>query len=193
MRIEVVSHYSGLGTRVLSQANRFWENFDLPVSQNDLFRFSLLMGIFPFAGYLISYTLIGKIWNWWPFVRTTLPVTRGLMCAGLQWIFFAVFPLICSFVIDFLLSGRREAPDVNGLQVITTYSMTPLYLASMFVGVPFLNQTIIFLGTATFLYLLYFGFRVYLKQTIWRSLVLTLLVAALFSLIRQMFIYVIGI
>jgi hypothetical protein len=40
---------------------------------------------------------------------------------------------------------------------------------------------------------LYFGFRVYLKQTIWRSLVLTLLVAALFSLIRQMFIYVIGI
>lgn len=190
-RYAFISHYSDYGSKVLSGANDFWEHFDLPVEKNELLRFSMFMGIFAFAGYLFSYTIVGKIWNWWPFVRTTVPVPRAIMCAGLQWVFFAVFPMLSALLTEFLL-GRKRSVDVDGLQVIVTYSMTPVYVAALFIGVPFFNRSITFLAICTFLYLLYYGYRIYLKQSVWQSILLSFLVAILFSLIRQMFIYVIG-
>jgi hypothetical protein len=188
---QFISQYSNYGTKVLSGANDFWDHFDLPVEKNELLRFSMFMGLFAFSGYLFSYTIVGKIWNWWPFVRTTVPVARAIMCAGLQWVFFAVFPMLSSLLTDFLV-GRKWSLDVDSLQVIVTYSMTPVYVASLFVGIPFFNRTITFLAMCTFLYLLYFGYRIYLKQSVWRSILLSLIIAFLFSMIRQMFIYVIG-
>jgi hypothetical protein len=189
---QIVKVNTAPAMRVLDRAEAFWEERIESDDAFDLMRFTLLMGILPFSGYLFSYTITGKVWSVWPFIQSTLPVTRGLMCAGLQWVFFAVFPILSSLLLEALLGRLKLFPDARSCSVICTFSMTPLFLAALFVGAPFFGRIFAVLGMATFLYLLYFGYRIYLKQSILRSGAMAFAVGALFALIRQMFVFVIG-
>lgn len=188
MSRQLFLQYSQLETAVLQRPEQFWEKAEFPSTLEELMRFSSLMGFFAFAGYLFSYSLVGRIWNWWPFVQTTMPVTRALMCAGLQWVFFATFPLMSALILERLFRNTR----LNAIVAVTAYSMTPLYVAALLVGIPFVGRMAAVLGSTTFLYLLYHGYRVYCGCRILRSFAMTATVFAVFAVIRQMFVYVIG-
>lgn len=192
MKRETFSRCAAYATSVLSKAERFWENPNAPSSTHELLRFSAIMGLLPFSGFLLYYAVFGQIWNWYPFIRTSLPVTRALMCAGLQWVFFLTFPLLSSLLLDLLSSTHHTGSEFNSRVLITTYAMTPLFIASFFVGVPFVNRVVIFLAFSTFVYLLYYGYRLYAHNGIVRSVAMTLVITFLFALIRQMFVFVIG-
>jgi hypothetical protein len=192
MKREILSRCASYATSVLWKAERFWRNPDAPSSPHELLRFSAIMGLLPFSGFLLYYAVFGQIWNWYPFIRTSLPVTRALMCAGLQWIFFLTFPLLSSLVLDLFSSTHHTGPEFNSRLSITTYSMTPLFVASFFVGIPFVSRVVIVLAFSTFVYLLYYGYRLYAGKSIVRSAASTLAITFLFALIRQMFVFVIG-
>jgi hypothetical protein len=186
------SVYSAYGMQVLRHAERFWEPLEVPTDIYDLLRFSALMGLFPFSGYLFNYTIVGRIWSTWPYINTTMTVQRGLMCAALQWVFFVTFPILGSLALHRLFRRWNEVGDPNYWTLILTYSMTPLYLAALFVGIPFAGRMFAVLGMSTFLYLVYFAMRLYLKQGVARSAVITSTVLVMFGLLRQIFVYVIG-
>jgi hypothetical protein len=192
MKREILARCASAATSVISKADNFWENPNVASTPHEMLRYSAIMGILPFSGFLIYYALIGQIWNWYPFVRTSLPVSRAIMCAGLQWVFFLTFPLLSSLVLDFFSSTHHTGPEFNSRVLITTYSMTPLFLAAFFVGVPFVNRVVVVLSLSTFIYLLYYGYRFYAHKSVVRSALMTLLVTFLFALIRQMFVFVIG-
>lgn len=187
----MIPKYGAIGDKVLKGGERFWDDPGIVAETHELLRFSFFLGLFPFAGYSFYYTVLGRVWNNWPFVNTTLPVLRGLMCAGLQWVFFATFPTISTLILDFLFHKSRPA-DPRRLTVVCTYAMVPMHLAALFVGVLFLNSSMTLLGFSAFVYLLFFGYRRYLNLGIASSVFLTLLVLVLFALIRQMFVFVIG-
>ena len=178
-------------TQILRQQDNFWSLRYEPALL-DLLRHSFFLGFFPFAGYLANYTIRGTVWNVWPFVHTTLDVGSGLVFAGLQWIFFSIFPALSAVILDMLTSKRKGGVQFEDSLRITTYSMTPLCLAMLFIGVPYFDRIFTTLGFFTFLFLLYSGFRIELNFTIVRSLSITLLVFLLFALIRQMFVFAIG-
>jgi len=184
--------YGLIAMNVLSRAENFWKTPEAPASFDEMLRFSAFLSVLPLSGYLFSYTVVGQIWNTWPWIQTTLSVTRGLMCAGLQWMFFATFPLISSLVLDALLSRSASGVDFSSRVLIATYSMTPLLIAGLFVGIPFVGRIAVTLCFATFLYLLYSGYRIHAAQGIIRSAVVASAIAILFALIRQMFVFVIG-
>ena len=192
MRRADIARYAASGMKILTRAEDFWEHVDAPTSIQELLRYSALLGLLPFAGFLMYYTLFGHIWNWWPFVRTDLPVLRGFMCAGLQWVFFLTFPLLSALLLDVFLPTHHSGPEFHARILITTYAMTPLFIGSLFVGVPFMNQGVVVLAFSTFVYLNYYGYRIYSKKGIIRSAIVTLLTTLLFTLIRQMFVFVIG-
>jgi hypothetical protein len=179
--------------KVLAGADTFWENPDAGSGPLELFRYSTLMSVLAFSGYLCAYAAIGKIWNYWPFIRTVLPVTRAIFCAGLQFVFFAVFPILSSAILDFAFGRRRTSNEMNSWLFVCTYSLTPVYIAALLVGIPFIGRIAATLSSATFAYLLYFGYRIYCRHSVLRSLLLTAIVFALFAFIRQMFVYVIGV
>jgi hypothetical protein len=114
------------------------------------------------------------------------------MCAGLQWVFFATFPLLSSLILDFLVVREKPSRDLNAWLVVCTYSLTPVAVAALFVGVPFLGRIGTVIGPATFLYLLFHGYQTYCRHTVTRSAVLAGVVFVLFAIIRQMFVFVIG-
>ncbi len=178
--------------KVLSLAENFWKTKEAPTSFDEMLRFSALLSILPLSGYLFSYTVVGQIWSTWPWIQTTLPVTRGLMCAGLQWMFFSTFPLISSLVLDAVLNRGSSTVDFGSRVLIATYSMTPLFIAGLFVGVPFVGRIAVTLCFATFLYLLYYGYRIHAAYGVARSAAIATAIAVLFALIRQMFVFVIG-
>jgi hypothetical protein len=188
----MISAYSVYGMQILKRAENFWDHLSAPTDIYDLLRFSAMMGIFPFSGYLFNYTIVGRIWSTWPYINTTMTVQRGLMCATLQWIFFVTFPILSSLILDILFRRWRVVTSSNDWTLILTYSMTPLYLAAMFVGIPIAGRMFAVLGMSTFLYLVYFGIRLYLRQNIIRSLTVTFAVLVLFGFVRQVFVYVIG-
>src|SRR5439155_6117434 len=169
MKLETLSRCTTSATNVFSRAEKFWQNPDAPSSPHELLRFSAIMGVLPFSGFLLYYAVFGQIWNWYPFIRTSLPVSRALMCAGLQWIFFLTFPLLSSLVLDLFSATHHTGPEFNSRVLITTYSMTPLFVAAFFVGVPFVNRIVIVLALSTFVYLMYFGYRLYAHKIILRS------------------------
>lgn len=186
-RTEIVA----ASTNVLRRQELFWSD----TKQSDLIwllRYSLFLGFFPFAGYLVNYTIRGTIWNVWPFVQTTLDVGSGLVFAGLQWIFFGLFPVLSSIILDIVTSGRKRRLEFEDSFTITAYSLTPLCLSLLFAGVPYFDRVFTTLGFATFLFLLYYGFRIRLKFTILNSLLSVFLIFVLFALIRQMFVFAIG-
>ena len=193
MKFHAINEYSSFGMKALSGADNFWQNPDVSASPLDLIRYSALMGLMAFSGYLISYAAIGHIWNYWPFIRTTIPILRAIFCAGLQWVFFAVFPVLSSIILDFLFVRKRPSSEMSSWLFVCTYSMTPLYLASLVVGVPFIGRMSAFIALATFAYMLYFGYRIYCRLSMVRSIALTCVVFVLFAFIRQMFVYVIGV
>lgn len=193
MRFPAISEYSSFGMKALHGADNFWENPDVSTAPLDLIRYSTMMGFMAFSGYLVSYAAVGHIWNYWPFIRTTLPILRAIFCAGLQWIFFAVFPILSSIVLDFVLVRKRPSNQMNSWLFVCTYSLTPLYIAALFVGIPFIGRLFAVLSLATFAYMLYFGFRTYCRHSFVRSIVITCVVFVLFAFIRQMFVYVIGV
>ena len=180
-----------LPMEVLLKQEFFWSD-DRQSSIPDLIRYSFFLGFFPFAGYLVQYTLRGTIWNVWPFVQTTLDVGSGLMFAALQWIFFAMFPVLSSLFIELLFSRSKQTLLFEEILTICTYSITPLCLSLLFIGVPFFDRISTTLGFATFLFLLYYGCRSMMKFTILRSMVVTFLVFVVFALIRQIFVFAIG-
>jgi hypothetical protein len=181
-----------LAGRVLSQAEDFWVSPAASKDSRDLLRYSFLLGILPFAGFLVSYTVIGRIWSIWPWIQTTLPVTRGLMCAGLQWIFFSTFPVISSLLLELLFGRAGQRLEFQASAFVITYSMTPLFVVALFAGVPYLSDSAVFLGFCAFLYLLYTGYRAFAGLSVFRSILVIFLVSSLFAVIRQMFVYVIG-
>jgi hypothetical protein len=187
----MVSPYSDTAMDVLSRAENFWERFEAPSNPYDLVKYSILMGLLPFSGFFFHYAVLGKIWNVWPWVQSILPVLRALMCALLQWIFFATFPILSAMLIEFLFKWLHP-PSLNSCTIVSTYSLTPLCLTSLFVSVPFFNQILPVLSFSTFLYLLFTGYRIYLRQGIAKSAVFTLVTGALFASIRQIFVFVIG-
>lgn len=182
---------SGMAMRVLSQQERFW-NIPLIADLHDLLRYSFFLGFFPFAGYLFSYTIRGTIWNYWPFVQTTLDVGSALVFASLQWILFGIFPVLGALVLEFLTSRLKQKFDFHNVALLITYSLTPLCLSALFMGVPYLDRVLTTFGFATFLYLLYYGFRNFLRFTIVRSLVSMLLVLLVFAFVRELFVFAIG-
>ena len=191
MNAEDRAGFTGITMEVLRLQENFWSSRQRPVLL-ELLRYSFFLGFFPFAGYLVNYTIRGTVWNVWPFVHTTLDVGSGLVFAGLQWIFFSIFPVISALIMDTLTSKWRRGVPFDDSVTITTYSMAPLCLAMLFVGLPYFDRIFTTLGFFTFLFLLYSGFRTELKFTIVRSLSMTLLVFILFALIRQMFVFAIG-
>lgn len=190
--MKVISGYSSISTHVLSGAEAFWDKPDIPTDTHEMLRFSFFMGLFPFAGFLFHYTVTGRVWNDWPFVNSTLPVLRGLMCAGLQWVLYGIFPTISTILLELILSKRPTPPDPRDLTVVSTYSMVPMHISALFVGTVVLMRTSVVIGFSLFLYLLFFGYRRYLKLSVWRSVLMTFLLISLFGLIRQMFVFVIG-
>lgn len=188
----MISRYAKISEQVLSAGEEFWDRMDVSTDTHEMLRFSFFLGLFPFAGFLFYYTVVGRIWNEWPLINTTLPVPRGLMCAGLQWIFFATFPTISTLILEFLFSRRLARFDAQSLTAVCNYSMVPMHLAALFVGVPFVQRSTTLVGVVAFMYLLFYGYRRYLKLGITGATVLTIGIFALFSLIRQMFVFVIG-
>ncbi|MCI0413849.1 YIP1 family protein [bacterium] len=186
-----IDSFARTSMRVLQEQEDFWYG-SLQTGLPELLRYSFALGFFPFAGYLFSYTVRGTIWNVWPFVQTTLDVGSGLVFAGMQWILFGIFPVLSSLVLEIVLARTRQPVDFEQLLTISTYSMTPLSLAGLFAGVPFLDRICATLGFATFLFLIYYGFRYALNFTIMRSAFRTFLFLVLFALIRQMFVFAIG-
>ena len=183
--------YSFTALDVLIRAENFWERFEAPSSPYNLLKFSILMGLLPFSGFFFHYAVLGKVWNFWPWVQSILPVLRALMCALLQWIFFATFPMLSAMLIEFLFKWMRP-PSLNSFTIVATYSLTPLCVTSLFVSVPFFNEILPVLSFSAFLYLLFSGYRLYLRQGVAKSAVFTLVTGALFASIRQIFVFVIG-
>lgn len=192
MTREIFSRCASSATSVLSKAENFWRNPEAPTSPHELLRYSAIMGLLPFSGFLLYYALIGQIWNWIPFIRTSLPVTRALMCAGLQWVFFLTFPLLSTLALDLFSPTHHTGSEFNSRLIVSTYSMTPLFLASFFVGIPFVSRVLIVLAFSTFVYLLFYGYRLYAHKSIVRSVAATIVITLLFAVIRQMFVFVIG-
>lgn len=178
--------------QVLRRAENFWERLEVPNDTYELLRFSAVMGIFPFSGYMFNYTIVGRVWSTWPYINTTMTVQRALMCAALQWIFFVTFPILATLMLDRFFQRWRVVKGTNDWTLVLTYSMTPVYLAALFVGIPFVGRITAVLGMSTFLYLVYFAMRLYLKQGIFRSVMITAASMALFAIVRQIFVYVIG-
>ena len=176
---------------VLSQQEHFWK-LSLNPDFRELLRYSFFLGFFPFAGYLFSYAIRGTIWNFWPFVQTTLDVGSSLVFAALQWILFAIFPAVAALILEIVTSRSRRKLEFHPVILLITYSFTPLCLSALFIGVPYLDRLLSTIGFATFLYLLYYGFRTFLQFTIGRSFVSTGLVVILFVLFRELFVFAIG-
>lgn len=187
----MIRNYANTGWDILQRNEDFWVRFSAPADPRQLLRFSVCLGLMPFSGYLLYYTTIGKIWSLWPWIQTTMPFLRGLMCALLQWVFFATFPILSSFVLETLFY-RHYARNTRSCAVVVTYSMTPLFLTALFVGVREVNRALPVLALSAFLYLLFYGFRGYMRLGILRSALFTLVTFALFASIRQVFIFVIG-
>ena len=177
--------------RVLREQEDFWNGL-LQSGLHELIRYSFALGFFPFAGYLFSYTVRGTIWNVWPFIQTTLDVGSSLVFAGMQWILFGIFPVLSSLLLEIVFARSKQPVDFEQLLTISTYSMTPLSLAGLFVGVPYLDRICTTLGFAAFLFLLYYGFRYALNFTVVRSACNTFFFVVVFALIRQMFVFAIG-
>jgi Yip1 domain len=177
--------------RVFREQEDFWYG-SLPSGMHELIRYSFALGVFPFAGYLFSYTIRGTIWNVWPFIQTTLDVGSGLVFAGMQWILFGIFPVLSSLILHMLFARSKHPVDFEQFLTISTYSMTPLSLAALSVAVPYVDRICTTLGFAAFLFLLYYGFRYALNFTIVRSAFITFLFVVLFAVIRQMFVFAIG-
>jgi hypothetical protein len=188
----MISAYSIYGMQVLKRAETFWKKLEVPTETFELLRFSAMMGIFPFAGYLFNYTIVGRVWSTWPYINTTMTVQRGLMCAALQWIFLVTFPILSALILHRVFRRWHAVESPNDWMLILTYSLTPVYLAALFVGIPFAGRITALLGTSAFLYYVYYAIRLRLQQGIFRSMVITAFVMILFALIRQIFVYVIG-
>ncbi len=178
-------------SRILFKQEEFWKE----VPQSDLLRllqYSLFLGLFPFSGYLFAYTVRGTIWNVWPFVHTTLDVGSGLVFASLQWILFAVFPVLASLILERIASRLNLSFDFSRASVVATYALTPLSLGLLFAGVPYLDRVFSTFGFSAFPYMLYYGFRSFMQYSISASSAMASLYAALFILIRQLFVFAIG-
>ena len=187
-----ISDFSRLGGRTISGADDFWKSFDAPRSNYALLRYSFFFGFFAYAGYTFSYAVTGRVWNYWPFVQTTLTVQDSMMRALMQWIFFGIFPFLASLLLQLITRRQNDENDWNLNVLIVTYSLTPVPLAALFVGIPFVHRITALLAVSTFLYLTYFGYRTYAGRTILSAAAHTFCVALLFVLIRQVFVYAIG-
>jgi hypothetical protein len=155
-------------------------------------RYSFAVSFFVFAGFLFNYTIVGQIWNLWPFEHTTLTVGRAIPCAILQWVLYATFPLTSTFFIDAVVSRKSSHQESKQRLIITAYALTPLCLSLLFVGIPFLDKALVVLGIAMFLYSLFYGYRIVLNQTILRSFFMTMATYAFYEILRNVFVYVIG-
>jgi len=189
--MNVVQNRRSEALAVLRLQENFWRQpsrSELP----ELLRYSFFLGFFPFAGYLFSYTIRGTIWSYWPFIQTTLDTGSALVFASLQWILFGIFPVLAALLLEIATSRSSVQVDLNSGARFIAFSLTPLCLSTLFVGVPYFDRIFLTLGFATFLFLQYYAFRLSLGCTILRSMFLTLLVFVLFAVIRELFIFAIG-
>jgi hypothetical protein len=184
--------YSVYAASVLSSPENFWRKMDAAIETDEILRYSFFIGFFGFAGYLFHYTITGQIWNIWPFVHTTLTVGRAIPCAILQWIFLATFPVINTLILETFIFRKTSRELSRSTLTITVYAMTPICFAAFVTGIPFLHKAGIVIGLAAFAYILFFGFRIFMKLTIWQSLIRTGISYVLLEVFRQIFVYVIG-
>lgn len=184
--------YARTAGKIIESPEGFWNTCGESSSPYELLRFSAFLGLFPFAGYMFYYTVIGKIWNYWPFMHSTLTVTYAVVCAGMQWVLFTTFPIVCSMVLE--RTNRRFSPDFTWERalMILTYSMTPLLVATIFIGIPFLERLAALFGFSSFAYILFYGLRTILRRSIISSAFWTFAILFLFAAYRQMFVTVIG-
>ncbi len=170
----------------------FWRKKTEFADALEVLRYSFAISFFVFAGFLFNYTITGQIWNLWPFEHTTLTVGRAIPCAILQWVLYATFPISSTFFVDAVISRKSSHQESKQRLIITAYALTPLCLSLLFVGAPFLNKAFVTLGIATFLYSLFYGYRIILNQTILRSFFMTAATYVFYEILRNVFVYVIG-
>jgi hypothetical protein len=170
----------------------FWRQKTEFADTLEVLRYSFAISFFVFPGFLFNYTITGQIWKLWPFEHTTLTVGRAIPCAILQWVLYATFPLTSTFFIDAVVFRKLSHQESKQRLIITAYALTPLCLSLLFVGIPFLHKALVVLGIATFLYSLFYGYRIVLNQTILRSFFMTVITYAFYEILRNVFVYVIG-
>ncbi len=76
--------------------------------------------------------------------------------------------------------------------IVAAYALTPLCVAWLFVGVPFLHKPTIVLGLAIFAYSLFYGYRTILGYTISVRWSCTGATYVLYEVFRSVIVYVIG-
>jgi hypothetical protein len=113
-------------------------------------------------------------------------------CAILQWVLYATFPISSTFFIDTVVSRKSSHQESKQRLIITAYALTPLCVSLLFVGIPFLHKALVTIGIATFLYSLFYGYRIILNQTILRSFFMTAATYVFYETLRNVFVYVIG-
>jgi hypothetical protein len=170
----------------------FWRKKAEFADTLEVLRYSFAISFFVFAGFLFNYTITGQIWKLWPFEHTTLTVGRAIPCAILQWVLYATFPINSTFFIDAVISRKSSHQESKQRLIITAYALTPLCLSLLFVGIPFLQKAFVTIGIATFLYSLFYGYRIILNQTILRSFFMTAATYVFYEILRNVFVYVIG-
>ena len=171
---------------------KFWEQNLKNEDSFEALRYAFTVSFFVFAGFLFHYTITGKIWNYYPFEHTTLTVGRSIPLAIVQWMFYATFPAASTFIMDATFFRKSSSAESKQRMIVSAYALTPLCVAWLFVGVPFLHKPTIVLGLAIFAYSLFYGYRTILGYTILRSLVLTGATYVLYEVFRNVIVYVIG-
>jgi hypothetical protein len=171
---------------------KFWQQNLYNSDPYEALRYSFIVSFFVFAGFLFHYTITGQIWNYYPFEHTTLTVGRAIPCALVQWMFYAIFPSVNTFLMDATFLRKSASTDSKQRLIVAAYALTPLCLSWLFVGVPFLHKPTIVLGLAIFAYSLFYGYRKFLGYTILRSAMLTAVTYVIYEAFRQVIVYIIG-
>jgi hypothetical protein len=171
---------------------KFWQQRLQHEDLYEVLRYSFTLPLFVFAGFLFHYTITGQIWNYYPFEHTTLTVGRSIPLAIVQWMYHAAFPAGCTFLLDATFLRKSSLTESKQRMILTAYSLTPVCLAWLFVGVPFLHKPTIVLGLAIFAFSLFYGYRTVLQYTILRSLIFTSATFAIYEIFRNVVVYVIG-
>ncbi len=185
-------NFSEIVSTAIVDPEAFWRSKAEFAEPLEILRYSFCISFFVFAGFLFNYTITGQIWNLWPFKHTTLTVGRAIPCAILQWVLYATFPVTSTFFIDAVVSRKSTLQESKQRMIITAYAITPLCVSLLFVGIPFLHRAVVVLGIATFVYSLFFGYRIVLGQTILRSAFMASVTYIFYEALRNVFVYVIG-
>ncbi|HSE40744.1 MAG TPA: hypothetical protein VLH08_08265 [Acidobacteriota bacterium] len=184
--------FAKTATAAIADPMKFWQQNVEAADSHEALRYSFVVSFFVFAGFLFHYTITGQIWNYYPFEHTTLTVGRAIPCAIVQWMLYATFPAVNTFLMDATIFRKSTLAESKQRLIVVAYALTPLCISWLFVGVPFLHKPTVVLGLAIFAYSLFFGYRILLGYTLLRSAILTGATYVLYEIFRQIVTYLIG-